>query len=160
LKINDMKRIGFVFAILLGCMVFEPVWAQDTTVFISADNIDIHPEFPGGNKARLQMMIDNIVYPRKAKEEGVQGQVIIGFVVEQDGSLSDFTVIKSVHPLLDEEALRFAKIMPNWKPAMYRGVPVRVEYKMPITFELYDDDDDDDTSTPIPQETKKKQKRK
>ena len=96
--------------------------------------VEDYPEYPGGDEARIKFLQENIVYPRIAGEMNMEGRVVISFVVEKDGSLTNFKVLRSVHPRLDEMALRVAKLMPNWKPGKQRGVAVRTQYSMPITF--------------------------
>ena len=70
-------------------------------------------------------MQENLVYPQEAKEKGIEGKVYIGFVVEIDGSLTNFTIVKSAHPLLDEEALRVVKLMPKWIPGKQKDKAIR-----------------------------------
>ena len=94
------------------------------------------PEFPGGMAECLKFIGKNIKYPTIAQENGVQGRVIIQFVVNQDGSIVDPVVVRSVDPYLDKEALRVIKMMPKWKPGMQKGQPVRVKYTVPVTFRL------------------------
>ena len=94
------------------------------------------PEFPGGMAECLKFIGKNIKYPTIAQENGVQGRVIIQFVVNQDGSIVDPVVMRSVDPYLDKEALRVIKMMPKWKPGKQRGKPVRVKYTVPVTFKL------------------------
>ena len=94
------------------------------------------PEFPGGMAECLKFIGKNIKYPTIAQENGVQGRVIIQFVVNQDGSIVDPVVMRSVDPYLDKEALRVIKMMPKWKPGMQKGQPVRVKYTVPVTFRL------------------------
>ena len=84
----------------------------------------------------LAYIEQNLRYPIFAEEMGLQGRVIIGIVVEKDGSLTDIKVVKSVDPSLDKEAIRVVKTMPNWIPGMQDGEPVRVKYKIPVTFRL------------------------
>ena len=100
------------------------------------DDVDQMPEFPGGNAALVEYLSTNVEYPAVALENGVQGRVMVSFVVERDGSLSDVRVLKSVDPLLDKEALRVVRSMPKWTPGMMDGSPVRVKYTIPITFRL------------------------
>ena len=71
-----------------------------------------------------------------AEENGIQGRVIVTFVVERDGSITDVRVVKSVDPSLDKEAVRVTKSMPNWNPGMQNGGPVRVKFTLPVTFRL------------------------
>ena len=98
--------------------------------------VEIMPEYPGGEEARIKFLQDNLVYPKIAREIGLEGKVWIGFVVEKDGSLSNFTVVKEVAPVLDNEALRVVKMMPKWTPGKQRTKTVRVQYQIPITFKL------------------------
>ena len=94
------------------------------------------PSFPGGQKALMEFMGKNIKYPTVSQETGVQGKVIVQFVVDKDGSIINPTVVRSIDPYLDKEALRVIKSMPKWKPGMQRGKAVRVKYTVPVTFKL------------------------
>lgn len=94
------------------------------------------PEFPGGMGECLKFLAKNIKYPTIAQENGVQGRVIVQFVVNSDGTIVDPVVMRSVDPYLDKEALRVIKMMPKWKPGKQRGKAVRVKYTVPVTFKL------------------------
>lgn len=94
------------------------------------------PEFPGGIKELMTYLKDNIKYPKAAQDKKVQGRVIVQFVVEKDGTPTEFNVIRSVDPTLDAEALRVMKEMPKWKPGMQKGQAVRVKYTVPVSFKL------------------------
>lgn len=94
------------------------------------------PEFPGGADALEQFINDNIKYPPEAKEKRIQGKVYVQFIVEKDGTLSEIKIRRGAHELLNEEALRVIKLMPDWKPGSMRGKKVRVRYTIPITFAL------------------------
>ena len=94
------------------------------------------PEFPGGMAELMKFLSKNIKYPTIAQENGIQGRVIVQFVVNQDGSIVDPVVMRSVDPYLDKEALRVISSMPKWKPGMQRGKAVRVKYTVPVTFRL------------------------
>ena len=94
------------------------------------------PEFPGGMGECLKFLAKNIKYPTIAQENGIQGRVIVQFVVNQDGSIVDPVVMRAVDPYLDKEALRVIKMMPKWKPGKQRGKAVRVKYTVPVTFRL------------------------
>lgn len=94
------------------------------------------PEFPGGTEKLFEFLKENIHYPEIAEENGVQGRVVVTFVVEVDGSISETKVVKSVDSSLDEEAIRVVKLLPKWNPAMLNGKPVRSKYTLPITFRL------------------------
>lgn len=106
---------------------------EENVVFQVVENM---PEFPGGMGALMQFLGKNIKYPTIAQENGVQGRVIVQFVVNKDGSIVDPVVVRSVDPYLDKEALRVIKSMPKWKPGMQRGKAVRVKYTVPVTFKL------------------------
>ena len=94
------------------------------------------PEFPGGTDALLEFMRKNINYPADAREKDIQGRVLVTFIVNKDGSLTEPEVVKSVDPLLDAEALRLISVMPKWKPGTQRGKPVRTKFTLPVNFRL------------------------
>lgn len=98
--------------------------------------VEVDPEFPGGEEALYKYLAENIKYPEKAKNDKVEGRVYITFVIEKDGTVSDAKVLRSVNEELDAEALRVINAMPKWKPGTQRGVPVRVQYNIPISFKL------------------------
>ncbi len=100
------------------------------------DVVEEMPSFPGGQGALMQFLSSNIKYPVVAQENGVQGRVIVGFVVEKDGSITDVKVMRSVDPSLDREAQRVVKAMPKWKPGKQNGSAVRVKYTVPVVFRL------------------------
>ena len=98
--------------------------------------VEVMPEFPGGMAECLKFLGKNIKYPVQSQQAGVQGKVIVQFVVEKDGSVSNPKVVRSIDPDLDGEAVRVISIMPKWKPGMQKGQPVRVKYTVPVTFRL------------------------
>ena len=100
------------------------------------DVVEEMPSFPGGQGALMAFLSSNIKYPVVAQENGVQGRVIVGFVVERDGSITDVKVMRSVDPSLDREAQRVVKSMPKWKPGKQNGSAVRVKYTVPVVFRL------------------------
>lgn len=102
-------------------------------VFMVAEQM---PEFPGGMKELLKFLQDNLKYPENAMKNNVQGRVIVQFVVEKDGTPTEFKVARSVDPDLDAEALRVLQTMPKWKPGMQRGEVVRVKFTVPVSFKL------------------------
>lgn len=102
-------------------------------VFMVAEQM---PEFPGGMKEMLKFLQENVKYPENAMKNNVQGRVIVQFVVEKDGTLTEFKVARSVDPDLDAEALRVLQTMPKWKPGMQRGKIVRVKFTVPVSFKL------------------------
>ena len=111
----------------------EPPKEEETKVF---DVVEVMPTFPGGQQALFEWLIKNIKYPVVAEENGVQGRVIVTFVVERNGSITDVQVAKSVDPSLDKEAVRVVKAMPHWIPGKQNGSAVRVKFTVPVTFRL------------------------
>jgi protein TonB len=94
------------------------------------------PTFPGGDGAFGKYLGKNIRYPAIARENNVQGRVVLTFVVERDGSLTDIKVLRSLGSGTDEEAVRVLKASPKWKPGIQNGRPVRVQYSIPVNFTL------------------------
>ena len=105
----------------------------ETTVF---EIVEKMPEFPGGQIALMQYLSNSIRYPVTEQENGVQGRVIVQFVVNKDGSISSPVVVRGVSEFLDKEALRVIHQMPKWIPGMQRNQPVNVKYTVPIVFRL------------------------
>ncbi|MBQ8116029.1 MAG: energy transducer TonB [Prevotella sp.] len=100
------------------------------------DKVEQMPSFPGGQSALINYLKSNIKYPVIAEENGIQGRVVVQFVIGEDGSISDVRVAKSVDPSLDKEAVRVIKNMPKWIPGKLNGQSVKVRYTMPVTFRL------------------------
>ena len=100
------------------------------------DVVEEMPHFPGGPAALQAFLSSNTKYPVVAQENGVQGRVIVSFVVERDGSITDVRVVRSVDPSLDREATRVVKSMPRWSPGKQNGSAVRVKYTVPVVFRL------------------------
>jgi tonB family C-terminal domain len=98
--------------------------------------VEQKPEFNGGEAAMYKWLSENIVYPSAASEEGVQGRVVVEFVVGKDGSITNVRVLRPRHPALDKEAVRVVKAMPKWIPGRNNGQPVKVTYTLPVTFKL------------------------
>jgi protein TonB len=94
------------------------------------------PVFPGGEKALLSFISQNLKYPEEAVKNNLFGKVIIKFAVASDGSVKRIEVLRSINPLLDQEAIRVISMLPKWKPGKQNGVPVAVWYSVPVSFEL------------------------
>ena len=90
--------------------------------------------FPGGSAACMKFIADNLRYPKECQEGAASGRVILGFTVNEDGSLSDIKVMRSLTPSLDEEAIRVVKSMPKWNPAKQNGKAVKAKYTLPVVF--------------------------
>ena len=100
------------------------------------DVVEQMPQFPGGHSKLLEYITRNLKYPAEAEMNCTQGRVIATFVVEEDGSISNAKIVRSIDPLLDAEALRIINTMPKWQPGMQNGKAVRVKYTIPISFNL------------------------
>lgn len=98
--------------------------------------VEQNPQFPGGDQALMAWLTKNLKYPSVAQENGIQGRVMVSFVVNKDGSIVDPKIIRSVDPSLDKEAIRVVSAMPKWTPGRQRGKTVRVKYSLPVTFRL------------------------
>ncbi|RYY35351.1 MAG: energy transducer TonB [Sphingobacteriaceae bacterium] len=105
----------------------------DTSVYT---NVDEFPEFPGGFEGLMQFIKTNLRYPKRAQSKGITGRVILGFVIEKDGTLSRFKIYKGIGYGCDEEVIRVFKKSPVWKPGTTNGNIVRVQYAVPISFNL------------------------
>lgn len=125
---NDLNKV-----IVKEEVIAAPV-VEDEPVSIAM--VEQKPEFQGGEAAMYKWLSDNIVYPSAASEEGVQGRVVVEFVVGKDGSITNVRVVRPRHPALDKEALRVVKAMPKWVPGRNNGQPVKVTYTLPVTFRL------------------------
>lgn len=139
----SLRKFQPLFAtILLACLVSAysfSVSAQNYPIS-SSDNIyeepDIMPIFVGGTGEMHSFISKNLSYPADAVERNAQGLVVYTFVVEKDGTLSNFNIIHKADPLLNDEALRILKNMPPWRPARHKGEIVRAETYVPMYFKL------------------------
>ena len=100
------------------------------------DTVEQMPEYPGGMQAMIEFLQANMKYPEDAAKQKVEGRVMVQFVVETDGSVSDVHVAKQVFPSLDAEAIRVVQAMPRWTPGKDKGKVVRVKYNLPIVFRM------------------------
>ena len=112
----------------------------DTTKNVVYDVTETMPQFPGGQGVMMKYLAANIKYPASAVKAKKQGRVIVAFVIQKDGSVTNARIVKSVDPELDAEALRIVKAMPNWTPGTQDGKPVDVNYTIPVVFSLYKED--------------------
>ncbi len=135
-----MKRLILMSLMAICCLT--TVLAQKTVVSQKDQKedpfnvVEDMPAFPGGMEAMIQFISSNIKYPADAKKQKVDGRVLVKFVVEKDGSITEVKVIKPAFPSLDAEAIRVVKAMPKWKPGYQNGKAVRVQFTMPINFSL------------------------
>lgn len=111
----------------------------DTTKNVVYDVTETMPQFPGGQGVMMKYLAANIKYPASAVKAKKQGRVIVSFVIQKDGSVTNARIVRSVDSELDAEALRIVKAMPNWTPGTQDGKPVNVRYTIPVVFSLYKD---------------------
>lgn len=100
------------------------------------DIVEQYPEFPGGYSALTEWIDDNLKYPVEAAMDGIEGRVIVQFIIRPTGKIIDAKVVRGIAPSLDKEALRLINIMPNWIPGRQKGKAVNVRYTTWITFKL------------------------
>ena len=143
-----MKVFTFIFAAL--CLA-APLMSQVSGLSVNKsayrenyqDNSQVYtlaeqmPEYPGGKDAMFQYIKDNLHYPQSVKDDGIQGRAICQFVVNTDGTICCAEITKSTgNALLDYEAIRLIKNMPEWTPGTQNGQPIRVKYTIPINFKI------------------------
>ncbi|MBR3400240.1 MAG: energy transducer TonB [Prevotella sp.] len=102
--------------------------------FIVGEIMEERPSFPGGQQKLMEFIANNIRYTDEMKETGITGRVVVSFVIKKDGSIGEPKIIRSIHPLFDNEALRVISSMPKWRPGSQRGKRVEVTYSIPILF--------------------------
>jgi TonB family protein len=105
------------------------------TIYTAVDKM---PQFPNGDSELMRFLCMNIKYPVRAQEFGIQGKVIVQFVINADGKVGNFKILRSVDPLLDNEAIRLLKLMPKWLPGEQNGEKVAVYYILPVVFKAQD----------------------
>ncbi len=133
-----MKRKLSVSA--LSLLLFITVHAQETKnsetvkAGFGVTVVQVQPEFPGGPDSLQRFLKHNLTYPDSAKYKRIQGRVYIGFLVDKKGKIRDEKILSGVNELLDNEALRVVKLMPEWKPGTAGGNPVSVQYVLPVDF--------------------------
>ena len=133
-----MKKL-ILMLLMAGCCLMTAN-AQKTVVSQTNqkvfDTVEQMPEYPGGMQAMIEFLQTNMKYPEDAAKQKVEGRVMVQFVVETDGSVSDVHVAKQVFPSLDAEAIRVVQAMPKWMPGKDKGKVVRVKYNLPIVFRM------------------------
>lgn len=100
------------------------------------DVVEEQPSFPGGQEALMSWLSENIKYPETAAKAGIQGRVMLQFVITTTGSIVDIKVVRCIDPSLDKEAVRVVSCMPKWIPGRQNGTIVNVRYTLPVTFRL------------------------
>lgn len=119
-----------------GIVIKEEVIEEVADEVFQFSIIEIKPEFPGGMKALMKFLSKTVKYPEAAIKKGIEGRVFVQFIINKKGKVVKVEVVRGVDPYLDREALQVIKRMPNWKPGIQRGKPVKVSYIIPINFKL------------------------
>ena len=125
-----------LIAVLSSCKQSSPQNVSDKLIDSVYTQVDQLPLFSGGDTALLKFIAKNTIYPDSAKKNNIQGKVVVKFVVQKDGSVSNIEVLKPVSPLLDKEAIRVVGTLKFENPGKLKGKPVAVWYMVPITFAL------------------------
>ena len=134
IPVDETKKCLY-FADEFSIMEYEKI-ADDSSNQEIFQIVEEMPAFLGGDANLMKYFGDNLKYPQKARENGVQGRVLVNFVVEPNGSITNVKVSSGIGSGCDEEAMRVVKSMPNWKPGKQRGKAVRVSYTIPVSFKL------------------------
>jgi len=133
-----MKK--FIIMSLMALFGLTTVSAQKTVVAKKNqqvfDGVEKMPEYPGGQAALFEYLQKNVKYPADAEKKKVEGRVLVTFVVNTDGSITDIEVVRKAFPSLDAEAVRVISGMPKWIPGEQKGQKVRVKYTVPLNFRL------------------------
>ena len=130
--VATLSVLAILFTVNTTAMAQNNKTAKDKVY----EKAEIMPEFPGGEQAMMDFVAKNVTYPKEAMEKEISGRVLVGFIVEKDGSITETEVVKGIGGGCDEEALRVVKAMPKWKPGKQEGKPVRVHFLLPIIFKL------------------------
>jgi periplasmic protein TonB len=129
-----MKYLIIIATILLGTSGAYAQVSQDRTEIVLSERDK--PKYPGGDAELRKYLSLNLRYPTRALEEGIEGEVLIGFVIDVEGTVTDIKILKGIGHGCDEEAIRVVRGMPQWKPAQIKGKVVKVAYRLPVVFEL------------------------
>lgn len=131
-----------LFPTMLICLLLsqitsaQPNVAPEDTAAPVFMIVEEAPVYPGGTEAMSKFLSDNLRYPKKARRKGIEGQVIVSFVINEDGSINRITIVKGLGYGCDEEVIRVISTMPSWKPGRQKGENVKVRFLLPVRFQL------------------------
>lgn len=132
-----MKTIKIIaLAVIFGSMTMHST-AQEVQKVKAGFGLPVlvtEPEFPGGPDSLAVFIHNNLKYPQELKDTRTGGRVLIMFIVDKEGKVTDPVVLQGVDPVINEEAMRVVKMMPDWKPGTNGGLPVNRQYILPIDF--------------------------
>ena len=132
-----MMKFSFLLSSLFPIIGYAQTSVTDT-VLVDSNTYTI-PHFPGEEKDLFKFLGKNVHYPPDAREKNIQGKVILQFIVNEDGSISDIQVVQSLSSDCDSEAIRVVKKMPRWIPGTKNGIPIKSQFKFPFSFKLATD---------------------
>ena len=140
-----MKTLKMITLVFLGALTITSAFSQAEYAYNSLPTEEVEskkslkmmaPSFKGGNEALSEFMSTNLEYPELAKRQGVEGTVILAYTITKKGEIKDVKIAQSVNKELDNEALRLARKMPKWTPAIQDGKARDIKYQLPVKFEL------------------------
>ena len=130
------KLVVLVFMMAFTLNLNAQVDKPDNDADVVSTIVDKEASYPGGIEALNTFLARNIIYPTLAKQKNIQGKVIISFIIEKNGSISNIKIVKDIGEGCGEEGVRIVKLMPKWKPAKQRGKTVRQQFNLPVMFSL------------------------
>lgn len=134
---DDVSTVGEDMDAAPNIVWIPPVVeAEEVAEDVIHEHVEIMPDFPGGMAALMKYLGTNIKYPTISQEMGSAGKVIVQFVVDKDGTITNPAVVRGVDAYLDKEAIRVISSMPKWNPGVQNGKKVRVKYTVPVVFRL------------------------
>jgi len=138
-----MKTLFFICSLIISFAFYaQNPPSKSEEIFLNSSISEFPDEeahFLGGSEAMMKYVIKNVLYPKSEIEKGIEGKVMVSFIVEKDGSLSNVKALNSISEALDKEAIRVVESMPKWKPAIYKNEAVRSQMTLPINFSLEKD---------------------
>lgn len=131
---NVSLKVALMMFVLLFSFMTSTAQTKKNDMLFSV--VEVMPQYPGGQIAMMKYIMENMKYPEQAMKKGIQGRVVVSFIVEKDGRVSNVRLLRSVESSLDKEAVRVVKSMPKWSPGKQNGKPVRVRFNVPVMFKL------------------------
>ena len=128
------RILKFLFILILGCPFFSNAQYETQTEKVYT-KVEEMPSYPGGDK-ELEKYLMNMKYPEQARKNGISGKVYVSFVIDSNGQVKDEKILRGIGGGCDEVALEMVQKMPRWKPGKQGGVPVAVQYNLPVQFNL------------------------
>lgn len=140
MRIVNQSKILFLllFAGLYSIQCFADITYNDCCRYFTCFSDTTMPKFTGGEAEMAKYLTNHLKYPEKAKKEGIKGTVFVSFIIDEEGTVKEPTVVKGIGGGCDEEALRIISAMPKWTPGSINGKKIPVKIVLPIKFVLSD----------------------